>query len=260
LVINDENSNNEKQQDLIIDSFIDDSLNNSPNQIIPILASQKTKLDRILDEWNQKYVRIVGSENAPIQAKAMKVLEFLLEAFENVYLYSRHLELICQLFEGLGLVSMTEHFGTYRVELVVTLFGCIVDLHNFEIVLRTLSSFETACVICRIGWLNIYNPMKPQGAYELDMSRREERIIVKSITTLSIAEPGDNLKELFFRWERGMDPMPGYVLTELWMTEDGLPKKGLWNVYYYSGKGHEKGFKASIKLRKALLQLVCTFI
>ena len=31
-----------------------------------------------------------------------------------------------------------------------------------------------------------------------------------------------------------MDPMPGYEITELWMTEDGLPKKGsFFYIYVY---------------------------
>ena len=77
------------------------------------------------------------------------------------------------LFQEFGISKTSEYFGTYRVELglfnivnvyifmmsVTRLFGCVFDIHNFEIVLRVLSPFEAACVICRIGIVFIlYKP------------------------------------------------------------------------------------------------------
>lgn len=54
-----------------------------------------------------------------------------------------------------------------------------------------------------------------------------------------------------------MASMPGYELTEPWLTEDGLPKKGIWDVVYYAGEGKCKnGCKPMPKLRRSLLQLV----
>ena len=54
-----------------------------------------------------------------------------------------------------------------------------------------------------------------------------------------------------------MASMPGYELTEPWLTEEGLPKKGIWDVVYYAGEGKgEKGCKPMPKLRRSLLQLV----
>ena len=38
--------------------------------------------------------------------------------------------------------------------------------------LMILAPSEVAAVYCRLGWLNVYNPCKPEGAWELDMSRR----------------------------------------------------------------------------------------
>ena len=54
----------------------------------------------------------------------------------------------------------------------------------------------------------------------------------------------------------------GYELTELWLTEEGLPRKGIWDVVYYAGEGKGKtGCKPIPKLRRAMLQLVryCMF-
>ena len=168
-----------------------------------------------LDEWMLRYVRLLGSPNLTDNARAAKVVEVLVEAFEHSFFMCRHLELMCDLFQVLGTTLSTHYFGTYRVELVVTLFGCLVDLHNFELVMRALTTFEAACVICRVGWLNIFNPMKPQGAYELDLTRREEREIYKYINVLGTNEIGDNFLEQLFRWERNMDPIPGILSASI---------------------------------------------
>ena len=219
------------------------------------IAAKKEK--HPLDEWLLRYVRLIASPNVSAHARASKLVEVVVEAFEHSYFMCRHLEMILDLFQVLGVTPTSEFFGTYRVELIVTLFGCLVDLHNFEIILRALTSFEMACVLCRIGWLHIFNPMKPQGAYELYLSRREERVVFKALAVLSTHEPGDSWSELSFRWERSMDNMPGFELTVPWMTEEGLPKNGLLNAYYYGGEGTEKkGCKPNIILRRAMTQLV----
>jgi hypothetical protein len=76
-----------------------------------------------------------------------------------------------------------------------------------------LSPYEAACVICRIGYLHIFNPCKPEGAWELDLSRREERNMVKIFCALGIHEPGDNFLNEKFRWTRESDSMPGWELV-----------------------------------------------
>lgn len=207
--------------------------------------------------WN-RYVCLMGSSNVPPAAKAVRTLELLVEAFEAQFFYARHLEMLVMLFERCyGTLKHSDDFGTYRVELIVQLFGCVIDLHNFEIVLRRLTSFEAACVVQRIGILNVFNPMKPEGSYQLDMTQRDQRCVVKMLAQLACVEPGDNLPFIAFRWERAMDPMPGFELTENWMSEEGMPRKGVFDCTYYAGEGKCKnGCKPSTKFRKALLQLV----
>ena len=235
---------------------LESAIETHSEEIVPHAEVVRKKTEKKLDEWMLRYVRLVGSTNNSPHAKAAKILEVLVEAFEYSFVMARHLELMLDLFQEFGTVKATELFGTYRVELVVALFGCVVDLHNFEIVMRALSPFEAACVYCRIGWLHIYNPMKPQGAYELDLSRREERTVFKTLATLSLHEPGDSFQDVSFRWERQMDPMPGFELTVNMMTEEGLHRKGIFNVTYVCGDGKKKVYKPAMKLRKSMLYLV----
>jgi hypothetical protein len=154
-------------------------------------------------------------------------------------------------------LKTSDSFGTYRVELIIALFGNIVDVYNIEILFRHLSSLEIACLYCRLGMLNLFNPMKPEGGFSFNLARHEERQCLKMLAHLAVVEPGDNLPFVQFRWEREMDCMPGYELTELWMTEDGMPKKRICDCSYYAGEGKDKnGCKPAIKCRKGLLQLV----
>ncbi len=162
-----------------------------------------------------------------------------------------------ELFYDLGHYKSTTHFGTYRVDLLTLLFARVVDLHNIECVFRKLTPFEYGCAIARIGYLSVYNPMKPEGHWELDLARREERVMCKTLCLLATNEPGNNLPMNSFRWQREAEALPGYELTEPWLTEEGFPCRGVWAAQYYAGEGtNEKGCKPHIKLRKAMLHLV----
>ena len=95
------------------------------------------------------------------EAKANRIIDALEESIMKVYITSRQLALIILLFPQ-GKIWRAENFGTYRVELIITVLHRIVDMHNFDVVLHYLTTDEIACVYCRLGWLNIYNPMKPE--------------------------------------------------------------------------------------------------
>ena len=56
------------------------------------------------------------------------------------------------MFEQIGSTNKTDFFGTYRVDLVVTLFSRILDIHNFELVMHCLTPYEAGCVYMKIGW------------------------------------------------------------------------------------------------------------
>lgn len=60
---------------------------------------------------------------------------------------------------------------------------------------------------------------------------------------------------------RSMESMPGWELTQPWLTEEGMPMRGLLNVTYYSGEGKgKKGCKPYVIFRKALLNLVSLLV
>ena len=190
------------------------------------------------------------------QAKASRMVTMLEDMLGPYWLKARHIANVVELFE-IGMVEKVEGFGTYRVELVVSLFPRLVDVHNFEIVLNKLSPEEAGCVYARLGWLNIFNPMKPEGSYCLDLSVWEERQVAKGLIVLAVAEPGDNIMEGKFQWNRESEPVPGWVLPQIWTHDETLPAKGILQLRYYSGEGRGlNGCKPNVLLRRSLLQMV----
>mmetsp|Transcript_26686 Transcript_26686/g.57538 ORF Transcript_26686/g.57538 Transcript_26686/m.57538 type:complete len:262 (+) Transcript_26686:133-918(+) len=190
-------------------------------------------------------------------AKARRVVDVFEDLFARSWIYCRHLALVLECSAKYCYLRQTKNHGTYRVDLAVALFARVVDLHNFEFVMKVLSAAEAACLTCRLGSLNLYNPCKPEGSWELDLSRREERVLAKTLCCLATNEPGDNWVFNTFRWMRSMDSMPGWELTQPWLTEEGMPARGLLNITYYSGEGMRKrACRPYISFRKALLNLV----
>jgi hypothetical protein len=189
-------------------------------------------------------------------AKSARILENLQDLLGDYWLLSKHLANIVAVFE-VGKASHTELFGTYRVELVVSLFSRLIDVHNFDLVARELTGYEMGCIYCRLGWLNVYTPMKPEGAFELAMSRWEERQVAKIAVVLSVIEPGINFENVRFRWDKFVDPIPGWEVSQFWLTEDGMAKKGVFNFTFYSGEGRFlKGCEPHIPMRRAMLSMV----
>jgi hypothetical protein len=130
----------------------------------------------------------------------------------------RYLALIVKMFEGFGSVDRTEYFGSFRVDLVVSLFARVLDVNNFELVLNCMTAKEVGCVYARLGWLKLYNPMKPEGSYVLDLRVNEERQVAKTLIALAVHEPGDNWISCGFRWDSDVEPVPGWTLTKPWLT------------------------------------------
>lgn len=129
----------------------------------------------------------------------------------------------------------------------------VVDPQNFEVVLQCLTPAEVGCLYCRIGWMKLFNPMKPEGSYELDLgSHWEERMVVKSLCTLATNEPGENWPCFSFRWS-DMEIIPGWALTSVWLTDAGLPPRGVLSLTFYTGDGQGNfGCYAHVAMRRAL--------
>lgn len=123
--------------------------------------------------------------------------------------------------------------------------------------------------------------MKPEGGWQLDLSRWEERQAAKMLIHLSVAEPGENCERRLlathcavlnavlcslgiptgtnksFIFDRGFAPSPGWDLTVSWLGEEGLPRKGVLSFEMFAGDGMDlAGCLVDQRLRNTLCSLV----
>ncbi|KAH8066365.1 hypothetical protein JL722_803 [Aureococcus anophagefferens] len=75
-----------------------------------------------------------------------------------------------------------------QVELVIMLHSRIVDLYNIDEVFAVLDPTMRAEAIFRLGTLNIWSPLKPDGPYSLNLGLREDRQVVRMLVHLHEAE------------------------------------------------------------------------
>ena len=121
-----------------------------------------TRSSTYITDYSTKIRKTTVSKVLNANVKASRIVTAIVDVLSRVYIRARHLALIMRWFK-LGKCHKTRHFGTYRVELAVQLFSRVVDNHNIDLVLRELTSFECACLMCRLGVLNLFNPLKPEG-------------------------------------------------------------------------------------------------
>lgn len=178
-------------------------------------SRRRSLYDSTKDDFLTKFKSLLDSMTVQEATKGHRLVDVLDDLFSKTWIYARHLALMLECFVQYGYYRQTPYFGTYRVELVIHLYPRVIDLHNFELVMSVLSPYEAACVTCRIGFLRVFNPCKPEGAWELDLSRHEERLIVKMLCMLGIYEPGNNFLHASFRWSRDVEALPGWELVSL---------------------------------------------
>jgi Ca2+-binding EF-hand superfamily protein len=151
-------------------------------------------------------------------------------------------------------------FGTL-VEIAIAIHPRIIDLWNYDLVLSALSSDDRAEVIDRLGcvvkqyapleamasslsvhsslcrWQNTWSPLKPDGAYSLNLSNKNDRLVAKALIHLEAAESSRRLKgftDVTFQRTRETEPVIGFVMPKAWLSRSGLPTQGILTVRYSS--------------------------
>ena len=140
-----------------------------------------------------------------------------------------------------------------RVEILLALHSRTIDLWNYDNVLKMLPADERAELTFRLGVLNVWTPLKPDGPIMLDLTQMEERQVcllsnwhdpactcahilflrlwfrqvAKMLVHIMRSEPGLSWKDETFQWDRFQHPIPGWDLNEAWYTESGMPAKGI---------------------------------
>ncbi|KAF0693865.1 Aste57867_15207 [Aphanomyces stellatus] len=108
-----------------------------------------------------------------------------------------------------------------RVEAARVLFARLVDVGNFCDIFDCLARDEQLDLVKMIGWLNIFNPDKPDRFYELDLSVLEDYNMAKILIRLAVLEEGDNwLDGYTYSPSLTEPPHPNWVLPISWDADD----------------------------------------
>ncbi len=88
------------------------------------------------DDYIDKFKQALTIANVSVGSKARRIIDLLEDIFARTWICARHLALMVQCFGQLGYFKQTKYFGTYRIDLIISLFARVIDWHNFEVVVR----------------------------------------------------------------------------------------------------------------------------
>jgi hypothetical protein len=211
--------------------------------------------DEALPEMRFRYfpelfqpVRITAvSVNTPVlQMRGGVFLLELLSALSRSYVTARQVADIIRMLP-LSIPGL-------RIEVAVCLFPRVVDLPEFDRVLFALSGPERRRVVLRIGWLNLWNPARPDGDYVLDLRLWEERVLATMLAQLSLSEGSETMRGPGGRGGPDFNRIAGWRLPTGWMQE--TPSHGILRMHYSS---YETNVSPSFTTRRQLCRHVLTY-
>ncbi|CAM9141685.1 unnamed protein product [Scytosiphon promiscuus] len=115
------------------------------------------------------------------------------------------------------------------VDAVVFLFRRLVDRENFHRITNMLSDEDVERVGDALGWLNIFNPFRPDGQYRLNLGRPDEKRVAAAVMKL-VHVPMDAgkvaLSQAFLTGSFGAHA-ENFVPPKTWKRT--LPSSGRWS-------------------------------
>lgn len=148
--------------------------------------------------------------------------------------------------------GMKRAYGSTRVEVVIALYNQISDIVNLPCLLKHLTVYERACLIFRLGWLNLWSPVRPNGIYHLRFHQREERQMIRLLIVLSLLGSETEWKSgKIFSTDGGpggVDLTPnenGCIIPAEWHKEEGLPSRGVLSLEFLSKESESNLLKSN---------------
>jgi len=93
-----------------------------------------------------------------------------------------------------------DHMKQARAEVAVSCFSRCVDLENWDDVIDTLPAKLSRELLNRLGFLNVWNPVKPYMPYHCSLTAKDQQVVVDTLLNLAVATE-ETLKEDFSRNE-----------------------------------------------------------
>ena len=91
------------------------------------------------------------------------------------------------------------------------------DYQNFDFVKHAAPSREDVmkALYERFGILNLFNPLRPNGSYRLDLAKYEERMVCKMLCDLARQEGFANMEHLKFEGKEVEKLTPDWIRTNV---------------------------------------------
>ena len=87
--------------------------------------------------------------------------------------------------------------GTDMADAAIALFSRVIDLENFDnlVKLNVIPPKTRQEIINRLGWLNIGNPLKPEGSFDLNLQYWDNRCMLRFLMNIGSNEPGVHIMD-----------------------------------------------------------------
>jgi hypothetical protein len=119
-------------------------------------------------------------------AQAIYTLMDLQLAATKYYFLARHIIVLLDAFDD---------SWDIQAKVVIAMFARIKDLHNMDLILRTLSTKAQLEIFKRIGCLNLINPLKLSYDYVLCLKYQDNRTWARQLMELASFESADQIME-----------------------------------------------------------------
>lgn len=197
-------------------------------------------------EFNHLLIQLGLTSRKKLDSSTLlySLLELQLAAAKYFFPVSKVLQLI--------LNSFSQEDSAVKAKVVICLINRISDLHNFDMIMRLFKTTAQNEIIFRIGWLNIFNPLKPAFNYNVNLRNWDNRMLVLMLLQMGDRESSDELGE-----QLKEDTRTEVTLYSLEENLNELQKKNIErddNVIFSYGEIAERTLVVSWDTRKEMLK------
>ena len=153
------------------------------------------------------------------------------------------------------LSQFSQETSSMQARVVISIFSRILDLHNFDQIMRILPGKAQNEIILRLGWLNIFNPLKPAFNYTVSLKHWDGRILMSMLLTIGKAESSEEEDGIH---QMKDDPKSNVSLFRLVNDIDVLEERGVWRddtVLFSYGEVAERSLNVDWETRKVMLDM-----
>ena len=203
----------------------------------------KSNFNKRVSETEDKEMQRQKSFKA--EREKIFTVEYMVEAIGNGSISCDQVATLFEKYDSADeLFAMSDIFkkpyGTLKVEVLINVYNQICDPAKINKILKGFSPYDRAALIFRMGILNIWSSLCPDGFYILDLSKKDERLVLCILITLSVAGSQKEFSDVVFRsnphskstTEEDEEAVVNFPST--WKSERNVPVEGIIQFHFVS--------------------------